>query len=145
MGTEKASGRQNPAAALDALTHPASTPCGRFEVREYTLGALAILDEIGSPFLRKDAPKTLPAFVETMFAMTRPSAESRRLLARSRDAFAAAAAEWADGVSVREGAELLSACSAAIARFAAANPAEDGGGEPEEDDPDPTTAGPTAG
>lgn len=145
MGTEKAEVRQNPAAALEALVHGATTQVGRFEVREYTLGAFAILDEIGSPFLRKDAPKTLPAFVETMFAMTRPSAETRRLLAQGRDAFAAAAAEWADGVSVREGTELLSACAAAIARFAAANPAEDGGGEAEEDDPDPTMAGPTAG
>ncbi len=144
-------GRTNPAAALAALTAPASVRVGRFEVREITLGLMAILDSIDSPFLRPGAPASLPRFAESLFAMTRPSAETRRLLARGREAFSAAAAEWADGVSVREGTDLLLAASAAVRRLSDANPAADGTGEDgtgedgEARGPDPTAGGPTAG
>ena len=133
-----------------ALTHPAATKVGRFEVREPTLGMIAILERIGSPFAVRGAKRDFSAYVETLFALTRPATDSLRLLDRGRDAFRAAAFEWSDTVSSAEGAALLRAAVAGIGRFEDANPApEDGADAPEDQeapsDPDPTAAGPTAG
>ena len=50
---------RNPDAALEALTHTATTKVGRFEVRELFLGTMALLQRIGSPLLSTDAPATL--------------------------------------------------------------------------------------
>ena len=141
---------KNPAAALDARTHPATTRVGRFEVREPTFGMIALLERIGSPFAVRGAKRDFSAFVETLFALTRPAIESLRILEKGRDAFRAAAFEWADTVSSAEGTALLRVAVAGIGRFEDANPAtEDGDDTPEDpeapSDPDPTAAGPTDG
>lgn len=141
---------KNPAAALEALTRTATTTVGRFEMHEPTLGMMAILERIGSPFAVRGAKRDFSAFVETLFALTRPATESLQLLDQNRGAFRAAAFEWADTVSAAEGADLLHAAVACIGRFNDANPAPDEEVDLPEDpeapsDPDPTAAGPTDG
>lgn len=148
---------KNPKPALDALLHPTTTKVGRFEVRELSFGTLALLEAIDSPLYRADAPHTLYAWVETLYALTRPGREAAAKLAQGRETFAAAAFEWAEGVSNEEGGALIRAAYAALTRFLAANPTESAD-EPEngdadepaeedggETDPDPTRVGPTAG
>jgi len=136
----------NPKAALEALVHPATTKVGRFEVRELTLGTLAILERIGSPLVDPDEPRTLAAWAETLYALTRPAADCMRALAPGRDAYSAEAMAWADTVTNAEATALMAAAGAALRRLNAANPAED---KPDEEGgeagPDPTAAGPTAG
>lgn len=138
---------KNPQAALDALLHPTTTKVGRFEVRELSFGSIALLEAIDSPLYRADAPHTLYAWVETLYVLTRPGREAAAKLAQGRETFAAAAFEWAEGVSNEEGGALIRAAYAALKRFLAANPTED---KPAEEDggtadPDPSPAGPTAG
>ena len=137
----------NPSAALDALTHPATTKVGRFEVRELTLGTMAVLQKIGSPLAAPGKELDFPAVVELLYVLTRPAGETLRLLAVGRDAFEAEAYAWADGVTNAEATELLQAAFAATGRIHAANPSSE---EPDEEAgndavPDPTAAGPTAG
>ena len=135
----------NPAAALDALAHPATTKVGRFEVRELMFGTLAILEKIGSPLARTDVQPDLTAWAETLYALTRPGREAAAALARGRDAFMEEALAWAETVTNAEAAALMRAVGKALGRLYAANPATD---EPAEEDgsgPDPTAAGPTAG
>ena len=141
---------KNPDAALEALTRPAKTTVGRFEMREPTLGMMAILEKIGSPFAVRGAKRDFSAFVETLFALTRPAVESLRLLEKGRDAFKDAAFEWSDTVSAAEGADLRRAATAGIGRFNDSNPApyneDDSPEDPEApSDPDPTADGPTDG
>ncbi|MBQ9727358.1 MAG: hypothetical protein IJV65_07625 [Kiritimatiellae bacterium] len=138
-------GNRNPAAALDALTHPATTKVGRFEVRELYLGTLAVLERIGSPLVDPDAPRTLLAWAETLYALTRPAPDCLRALAGGRDAYRNEAAAWADTVTNAEATALMAAAGAAMRRLKGANPAEDGPEEGVVDCPDPTAAGPTAG
>lgn len=142
------SGNKNPPAALAALTHPATTKVGRFKVRELYLGTLAILERIGSPLLDADAPRTLQAWAETLYALTRPSADCMRVLAGGRESYSAEAMAWADTVSNAEATALIRAAGEALRRLnAAANPQsedpdEEAGGDAAAD---PTAAGPTAG
>ena len=141
------SGNKNPPAAIAALTHPATTKVGRFEVRELFLGTLAVLEAIGSPLVDPDAPSTLAAWAETLYALTRPSADCMRALGGGREAYAAEAMAWADTVTNDEGARLIRAAGEALHRLKAANPSPE---EPDEEAgndavPDPTAAGPTAG
>lgn len=135
----------NPTAALDALTHPATTKVGRFEVRELFFGTLAVLEKIGSPLLDKDAPRTLQAWAETLYAITRPAADCLRALSGGREAYAAEAIAWADTVSNAEAAALMRAAGEALGRLNAANPTPDAPTEEAGESPDPTAAGPTAG
>jgi len=135
---------RNPAAALEALTHPAATKVGRFEVRELTFGALAVLERIGSPLVDRDAPATLQAWAETLYALTRPAPDCMRAIGRGREAYAAEAMAWADTVTNAEAAALMRAAGEALRRLNAANPATDDP-EGEAGGPDPTAAGPTAG
>lgn len=137
----------NPAPALDALTHPATTKVGRFEVRELTLGTMAILQRIGSPLATAGKKLDFPAICELLFVLTHPAKETLRLLSGGHSAFEAAAYDWADGVTNAEATELLQAAFAATGRIHAANPSLE---EPDEEAgndavPDPTAAGPTAG
>lgn len=134
----------NPAAALEALAHPATTKVGRFEVRELFLGTLAVLEAIRSPLIDRDAPRTLAAWAETLYALTRPSADCMRALAGGRDAYSAEAMAWADTVTNAEATALMAAAGDALRRLNAANPAEDKPDE-EGESPDPTAAGPTVG
>lgn len=140
---------RNPAAALEALTHPATTKVGRFEVRELFFGTMAVLERIDSPLSRRDRNPSvaLADWVETLYAMTHPGRACAALLDAGREAFRDAALEWADTVSNAEATALMNAVLEALRRLNQANPATD---EPEEEeggraDPDPTAAGPTAG
>jgi len=137
----------NPAAARAALLSPPSRRVGRFELREPTLGLLALLEETGSPLAVADAPRTLRAWAETLWAMTRPGPEAAAKLAEGRGAYARAALEWADGVSAAEAAELIRAACASMGRFDEANPAPDPGGDDGDGEvqADPTAGGRTAG
>lgn len=137
----------NPAPALDALTHPATTKVGRFEVRELTLGTMAVLQRIGSPLATRGKELDFPAICELLFVLTHPAKETLRFLAVGRDAFEAEAYAWAEGVTNAEANELIKAAFAATGRVHAANPSSE---EPDEEAgdnavPDPTAAGPTAG
>lgn len=139
---------ENPAAALEALTAPPSRRVGRFEVRSLTLGLHAVLQRIASPLVTRDAEPTMEAWAETLFAMTRPGRESARLLAEGREAFRAAALDWADAVSEAEGAELIRAAADALLSAGRANPAPDEPGDDDDGAPegaDPTAATRTAG
>lgn len=144
------SATKNPAAALEALTHPATTPVGRFEVQELTLGMQALLQRIGSPVSDRNAPRTLEAWAETLYAVTRPASETRRSIARGREAFREEALAWADTVSNEEGIALMRAVDEAVGRLNATNLVPDNEDEAPEDleapaDTDPTADGPTAG
>lgn len=139
----------NPDAALAALTEPAARRAGRFEVRALTLGLHAVLQRIGSPLVDPAAEPTIEAWAETLFAMTRPGRESAALLAEGREAFRAAALDWADGVPESEGAALIRAAGEAMRAANAANPAPESEGDPEEGGAphgaDPTAATRTGG
>lgn len=135
----------NPPAALEALTHPATTKVGRFEVRELFFGTMAVLEKIGSPLLDANAPRTLQAWAETLYALTRPAADCLRALGGGREAYAAEAIAWADTVTNAEAVSLMRAAGEALARMNAANPATDAPTEEAGEGPDPTAAGPTAG
>ena len=142
------SGNKNPTAALAALTHPATTKVGRFEVHELFLGTLAILERIDSPLLNKDAPRTLSRWCETLYVLTHPAAESAKALDCGPIAFSATALGWAETVTNEEAKELLRAAGEALMRLnAAANTATEEPGEEAGDNavPDPTADGPTAG
>lgn len=120
--------QRNPKRALRAV-NAAPAEVGRFTVRPFTLGLAAILEEIGSPLAGDSpAPRGVGGWTETLFAFTRPASESKALLGGrdGRAAFARAAAEWADGVSVAEAAALIRA--AADAALVAANVHPDGDG-----------------
>ena len=135
----------NPERALAAINADAAE-CGRFAVRPLTLGMCAVLDAIGSPLMGGPAPKGVGGWAETLFAMTRPAAESRRILASGgRAAFALAAAEWADGVSAGEAVALCGAAAKSAETALGVHPdgdGGDGGGPAESPDPTPTaTAG----
>ena len=125
--------------------HPATTKVGRFEVRELFLGTLAVLEKIGSPLVDPDAPRSLAAWAETLYALTRPAADCMRALALGRDAYSAEAMAWADTVTNAEATALMAAAGDALRRLNAANPAEDKPDEEGGESPDPTAAGPTAG
>ena len=135
----------NPEKALAAL-NAAGIECGRFKVRPLTLGMCAVLDAIGSPLMGGPAPKGVGGWAETLFAMTRPAAESRKILASGgRAAFSAAAAEWADGVSADEAVSLCGAAAKSAETALGVHPDGDGGegqgedqGQGEEQGPDPT-------
>lgn len=137
----------NPSAALDALTSPATTKVGRFEVHELTLGTMAILQKIGSPIATRGKDLDFPAIVELLYVLTRPASETRQILAGGRDAFEAAAYAWADGVTNAEATKMIQAAFAATGRVHAANPSSEDPGEEAGDTavPDPTAGGPTDG
>lgn len=118
----------NPKRALAAL-NAAPARVGRHEIRPLTLGLAAILEEIGSPLSGGPAPSGVGGWVGTLFALTRPAAESKALLAGrdGRAAFERAAAEWADGVAVAEAAELVRAAAHAAITAAGVHPDGDGG------------------
>ena len=117
----------NPEKALAAL-NAAGIECGRFTVRPLTLGMCAVLDAIGSPLVGGPAPKGVGGWAETLFAMTRPAAESRRILASGgRAAFSVAAAEWADGVSADEAVSLCGAAAKSAETALGVHPDGDGG------------------
>lgn len=139
---------RNPKLAVRAL-NAAPARVGRHEIRPLTLGLAAILEEIGSPLSGGPAPTGVGGWVGTLFALTRPAAESKALLAGrdGRAAFERAAAEWADGVAVAEAAELVRAAAHAAITAAGVHPDGDGGegGEGGEDAEKNATPAPKTG
>lgn len=112
----------NPTRALEALT-ASGEDVGGVHVREITLGVSAVLERIGSPLVTGRAPETLLDMLPTMFAMTRPAAESQRLLASGgTDALRDAAVEWADGFGTEQGMEISRACVRALLRVSRVSP-----------------------
>lgn len=133
---------KNPPAALAALCAPGSVRVGRFEVRELTLGHLAVLEQIGSPLADRSAKRSLAAWAETLYALTRGAAECFALLASGRDAFREAAMRWAEGVRTDEALAMIRAVGASGGRLSAVLPPAASG---EDAEADPTDAGRTAG
>jgi hypothetical protein len=133
----------NPRRALKAL-NAAPAKVGRHEVMPATLRMCCVLSEIESPLVRggAPAPKSLGAWVPTLFAMTRPAAESQRLLSEGRAAFDAAAMEWAGNVQLGEALDLINACATQVAVAAGVHADSGVGGDSEEGEgPHAATAG----
>ena len=86
----------NPKAALAAYTAPAFVQVGPFKVRDITLGLGGILERIESPVFTGRKPTHVSGWIPTLFAMTRPTEDSERLLVVGIEAFNAAAKKWAD-------------------------------------------------
>jgi hypothetical protein len=113
---------KNPKRALEAVLGGGENVRG-VTVREITLGLSAILEAIDSPLVTGKKPDTLGEMLPTIFAMTRPAAESQRLLtAGGPAALAAAAVEWADALDTRHGMELAAACGRALRRVTRVSP-----------------------
>ena len=141
------SGRDDtPAWAADALLAGGEEVRPGLVVREVTAGVLCVLERIQSPFATGRAPESGAGYapwLATVYAMTRPAAESWRLLAKGRAEFEAAAMEWADALPPAAFDEALGACARSASRMkAAARAGGDGsGGESAGDPPPAATAG----
>lgn len=120
---------KNPKRTLDALTGGGENVRG-VVVREITMGLSAVLEAIDSPLVTGVKPETLAAMLPTLFVMTRPAAESQRLLTSGGiAALTTAAVEWSDGFSTEHGLEMCAACGRAVRRVARVSPQ----GVPEKD------------
>ncbi len=139
----------NPKRALDAFNAPLTTDVGGAAVYEITLGLAGVLEAVGSPLHTGLRPESLDAWAPTLYALTRPAAESRRLLASAgADGYRKAAQEWADATPVALGKRLIEAATAAVQRLNGISP--DGGDGGDGDGKGGTegngsAAGPTAG
>jgi len=120
---------KNPTRALAAFTAPPSVKVGPYEVREITLGLAGVLEAIESPLVTGRKPQRPMEWASTLFAMTRSTEESERLLASGREAYAATAAAWADTVPLAHARRVLEAVLAAGKRLADVSPDEDDDGE----------------
>ena len=72
---------KNPERALGAFNAPPYTEVGGHRVYEITLGMAGVLEAIGSPFSIGVKPTNIIEWAATLYAMTRPPAESRVKLA----------------------------------------------------------------
>lgn len=121
---------KNPTRALAAFTAPPSVKVGPYEVREITLGLAGVLEAIESPLVTGRKPQRPMEWASTLFAMTRSTEESERLLASGgAKAYAATAAAWADTVPLAHARRMLEAVLAAGKRLADVSPDEDDDGE----------------
>ena len=124
---------KNPKRALEAATDCGETVCGVL-IRPLTLGLAAALEKCGSPLLEGAGgkPPTVGDMMASAFVLSRPAAESCRLLAQGRGAFDEAVIGWLDTLPPSAGAPLAKACLRAAGRVAGAAPAgvpDDGGPE----------------
>ena len=108
---------KNPTRALAAFTAPPSVKVGPYEVREITLGLAGVLEAIESPLVTGRKPQRPMEWAATLFAMTRSTEESERLLASGREAYAATAKAWADTVPLAIGLRLVEAVTKSIGRL----------------------------
>lgn len=120
---------KNPTRALAAFTAPPSVKVGPYEVREITLGLAGVLEAIESPLVTGRKPQRPMEWASTLFAMTRSTEESERLLASGREAYAATAKAWADPMPLAYAKRMLEAVLAAGKRLADVSPDEDDDGE----------------
>lgn len=118
----------NPERALAAL-NAATIDVDGHGVLPVTLRLACVLEAVGSPLATGEAAAGMAAWAETLYAMTRPAAESQRLLAKGRDAFRAAAMEWADGVQMRTALRLVAAARRQTAAATGVNPEPEDGGD----------------
>ena len=138
---------ETPPWTADALLSGGEDVPGAGRVREVTAGVLCVLERVASPFATGSAPDSgagLAPWLETVYAMTRPAAESWRLLSKGREAFGAAAAAWADGIAPAALDAALGACARSVRRLrdaARAGGDESGSGKPDADPPPAATAG----
>lgn len=119
---------KNPKRALDAFNAPTAVKVGPLEVREITLGLAGILEAIGSPLCTEKLPATVDGWAPTLYALTRPPEESRRLLAAGgRAGFERAATSWSDEeLAVGVARRLIDAATAAVNRLNGISPDGDG-------------------
>lgn len=116
----------NPPQALDGLTNPAPL----------TLGQLALLEKVGSPFLKAAGVPLLLDLLPSLYLLALPAAEGvAHLKTLEADALA-----WADTLAPGEVAERSRAAQAAVNAYFAALPkaTEDEGTKPK--NPSPATA-----
>ncbi|MGI5868680.1 MAG: hypothetical protein ACOX9C_04440 [Kiritimatiellia bacterium] len=132
---------KNPTRALAAFTAPPAVRVGPYEVREITLGLAGVLEAVESPLVTGRKPGRVSGWAETLYAMTRPTEESERLLAAGREAYAAAAMAWADALPIPAARLLLEAVAAAGRRLADVSPEE---GDADGDDEGPAPGNPPA-
>lgn len=141
---------KNPERALGAFNAPPYTEVGGHRVYEITLGMAGVLEAIGSPFSIGVKPTNIIEWAATLYAMTRPPAESRvKLAAWAKKNYVAEAEAWADSLPAAEAAALIRAVCAANARSRGIDPeCDDGDGATADGDgaaANPTAAGRTAG
>ena len=120
---------KNPTRALAAFTAPPSVKVGPYEVREITLGLAGVLEAIESPLVTGRKPQRPMEWAATLFAMTRSTEESERLLASGREAYAATAKAWADTVPLAVGTRLVEAVTASVDRLNGIEAEDDGASE----------------
>ena len=130
--------------AADALLSGGEEAAPGLIVREVTAGILIVLERIGSPYATGEAPAPGAGFAPwlgTVYAMTRPAAESWGAIRRGT--FEAEAAAWADTLSPAAFDAALGATARAAGRMRAASLAGgDGSGEgPGAGPPPAATAG----
>jgi len=116
---------KNPKRALEALTAGGEKVDG-IAVREITLGLAAVLERIESPLVvprPEGAAMRLRDMLPTVYAMTRPAAESEALLTEGGpDMLMEEAVRWADGLTTGQGVRLAEACVRAASRVARVSP-----------------------
>lgn len=113
----------NPPQAIDGLTAPAPL----------TLGQLALLEKIGSPFLKAAGVPLLLDLLPSLYLLALPAAEGvAHLKTLEADALA-----WADTLAPGEVAERSRAAQAAVNAYFAALPkaTEDEAGKPKNASP----------
>lgn len=108
---------QNPKAALAAFNAPMSVKVGPYAVREITLSLGGILEQIGSPIFTGAKPKSVLAWVPTLYAMTHTTEENGRALSAGVDAFNTTAAAWADTVPYGLTRKLIDAVNDSVRRL----------------------------
>jgi hypothetical protein len=91
-------------------------------VRECTLAVATLLEAIDSPLVTGRKAETMMEMLPTMFVMTRPAAESMRILADGVPALKAAAVAWADTMAPGAGHALAIACAASARRVSDVSP-----------------------
>jgi hypothetical protein len=105
-----------PARTLAAIMEAEATIVKGVSVRNFTLGLAAVLEEIESPLLNGRPPTSHAEIVINIFVMTRPAAESQKLLAKGFDAFRAAAFAWADKLDISDAQVILTQALGKILR-----------------------------
>ena len=121
---------KNPTRALAAFTAPPSVKVGPYEVREITLGLAGVLEAVESPVFTGVKPREIGGWGPTLYAMTRSTEESERLLAAGgADAYARAAKAWIDTVPLAVGTRLVEAVTASVDRLNGIEAEDDGASE----------------
>lgn len=122
---------KNPVRAIAAFNAAPAEIAG-YKVYPVTLGICGVLDAIDSPLVTGQNPGGISGWTETIYAMTRPTADSLALLAGEdgREAFREAALRWADSVPAGVALSLMREANRQAHVAMGVNPEPDSDGEP---------------